>query len=505
MKSDHSGDKSCARESRWARRERPIVALLGLLAVTRVLLFAASFPFFANTDEGAHFDAVVKYSHGHLPREDNSQYDRESARFIVLYSSPEFYHAVPSHPPIWLAPRNVRQEALRNGLPFWQRAGNHESFQPPLYYVIAGGWYRVGRSIGIEGVALLYWVRAINALFFGLLFWVAYLYCRDFIPDRAELRISILLLLSVFPQDVFFAISNDVVSPLAYLLALYLMLGLFSAERGWGHHLGAGLAVAAAFLVKMTNVAILFVALLLFLLRARQLYASGQWREQGPRLCLLAIALVVPVMLWLGWNAHAVGDVTGHARIAAGWTPKPFSQLLDHPIFTWKGASYFVRELVTSYWRGELFWHGDRLASPLADVFYLASTLVFGGVGLFVAAREGLSGGGVADVRRLSNLVCALSVLIGIAFLVWVSIGFDFGKWWYPSRKLPYLTAGRLISGSLVPFLILYCSGLDRLLGRVFRRPPTLAVASGIALGVMGSELAISWSVFGSAFNWLHL
>ena len=51
------------------------------------------------------------------------------------------------------------------------------------------------------GGNLLYWVRVLNGAFFALLFGVAYIFCRDFLPDRRTIRISVLLLLAVFPQD----------------------------------------------------------------------------------------------------------------------------------------------------------------------------------------------------------------------------------------------------------------------------------------------------------------
>ena len=39
-----------------------------LLAAVRVLLFCAAFPFFNNVDERRHFDLLIKYAEGHVPR-----------------------------------------------------------------------------------------------------------------------------------------------------------------------------------------------------------------------------------------------------------------------------------------------------------------------------------------------------------------------------------------------------------------------------------------------------
>jgi len=70
-------------------RERSIVRLLCLLAAVHVFIFSAAFPFFNNVDEANHFDLVVKYSHGHLPR-GPELVSAESMQYIAIFGSPEF-------------------------------------------------------------------------------------------------------------------------------------------------------------------------------------------------------------------------------------------------------------------------------------------------------------------------------------------------------------------------------------------------------------------------------
>ena len=69
--------------------ERKWILLLCLLAAIHVFIFSAAFPFFNNVDEQAHFDLVVKYSHGHIPRR-LEPLSKESMQYIVVYGSPEF-------------------------------------------------------------------------------------------------------------------------------------------------------------------------------------------------------------------------------------------------------------------------------------------------------------------------------------------------------------------------------------------------------------------------------
>ncbi|MEI7809083.1 MAG: hypothetical protein WCJ07_11435, partial [Verrucomicrobiota bacterium] len=51
-----------------AATERKIILLLCLFAAAHVFVFSAAFPFFNIVDEQVHFDLVVRYSQGDLPR-----------------------------------------------------------------------------------------------------------------------------------------------------------------------------------------------------------------------------------------------------------------------------------------------------------------------------------------------------------------------------------------------------------------------------------------------------
>ncbi len=50
------------------RNEIKFVCLISLLAALHVLVFTAAFPFFNSVDEQLHFDLVVRYSQGRIPR-----------------------------------------------------------------------------------------------------------------------------------------------------------------------------------------------------------------------------------------------------------------------------------------------------------------------------------------------------------------------------------------------------------------------------------------------------
>src|SRR5260221_14308271 len=112
--------------------ERQWILLLCCLAAIHVFIFSAAFPFFNNVDEFLHFDLLVKYSHGHLPRR-LEHVSPESADFLSIYSSStaEFLQdkQFPSPPQTSSGGKtsfnfSVNMSAL-------QHEQNYESSQPP--------------------------------------------------------------------------------------------------------------------------------------------------------------------------------------------------------------------------------------------------------------------------------------------------------------------------------------------------------------------------------------
>jgi hypothetical protein len=72
------------------------------LAAVRVLVFSAAFPFFNNVDERRHFDLVIKYAEGHVPRS-AEMISPTTLPYLSHYASPEFLSG----------PRRLRGRLLR--------------------------------------------------------------------------------------------------------------------------------------------------------------------------------------------------------------------------------------------------------------------------------------------------------------------------------------------------------------------------------------------------------
>lgn len=489
------------------RSQQLLILLLSVVAAFRVFVFAAAFPFFSSGDEDLHFDLITQYSGGRLPR----TFDvltNESLSFIVPYASPEFLQTPDQFPnakfppPLWKLSAAEAAPIIEVTRAAWQSEINWESSQPPLYYVLAGVWWKVGRYIGLTQIQSLYWIRFLNGLLAALVVWLGYLAARTIAPDRIDLNIGVPLLLAFIPQDVLYVLSNDVLSPVCFGVVFLCVLRWLRAQSpSVLLSVTTGLAIAATYLTKLTNLPLLTVAII-------ALVAGWlQMARQRSGLAILALVLTilcagVPIAAWMLWSKYHFGGVTGSTATVAllGWTPKPFADWWHHPIFSPQGLWTFWYELTARFWRGELMWQNRELSWRVADEFYAISSLIF-----LAAAFAGLRRqAGLSGFQWRALFLAAVTFVAALAFLALLSVRFDFGECIYPSRAHPYFTSGRLMSGALIPFALLYVYGVGYLLRRLGVIAP-IVVVGGIMTFTGVSEIFINRTVFASEHNWFHL
>ena len=488
------------------RRELALILFFCLAAALRVFIFSAGFPFFSNIDEDLHFDVIMQYSHTRLPR----SFDLlkgETLEWIVPYASPEFL-ATPNQfpdakfpPPLWKQPPAEAASELAATKAAWSTEINFESSQPPLYYALASVWWRIGKRIGLTGIQSLYWIRFLNVPLIAIVVWLGYVTARTIAPERVDLRVGVPLLLAFIPQNVFYAMNNDVLSPICFG-ALFLCVLQWLRAKTPGFSLGVltGLAIAATYLTKLSNLPLVAVALVAVMAKLVSLM------RQRPSAGLMALAALVlcaaiPVVSWMLWTKYQFGDLTGSTTKVTllGWARKPFADWRHHPIFTPRGFWAFWSDLITNFWRGEVRWHGRPLSWQVADGFCAISSLFLLGAAIMgLRKRAGLSA-----FQRQAIGIATLSFVISVGFLALLSIQFDFGSCINPSRGHPYFTSGRLLSGTLIPFALLYVYGISSLLRRVSAVLP-LVVLGGIVVFVTTSEVLINRVVFASEHNWFH-
>jgi hypothetical protein len=498
----------------WAtfieRHELTVVKVLCLLAGLRVLIFAAALPLYNNVDEGAHFDLICKYSVGHIPRH-MEHYSREAAERLALTFSSEYYplepgmteSSIPS--PAWTESAYHVERILEANVPYMLRITNHESTQPPLYYAIAGLWFRLGKLLTLNGGHLVFWLKLIDVFVYIPFVWVSYLFARRFYGHNEFIRLGVPLLLVVFPQDAMYSLNNDVLTPLLFGLSFYCLMDIYASEsKSYTHYLLTGLAVAAAFLTKFSNLPILIVLAAVLVLRLLKLRGTGRLKWELPKLAVLGVFTAGLIAPWLIRNKMVLGDMSGAAAKIQrlGWTAKPFSAIWHHPMFTPGGAIFFWNGLMRTFWRGEIVWFGKAMASAGVDLFYVLSTTVFIGAsiaGLWMLRKK------LPEDERFVSIMGLVVFAVSVAFIGFLSILYDYGRCFYPSREHPFLISGRLICGTMIPFAALYLWGLDFILSEIGLSAKRWLVLSGIMAVILVSEIAVTAPAFGSLFNWYHM
>jgi hypothetical protein len=473
-----------------SRYERLIIAGLCLAAAIRVFAFSAAFTFFNNVDERAHFDMVFKYSKGHLPAAPLEYGDTVAAEIIVNSETGEFLNI----------PVDKSPDILAQAVAHLTNSYNPETWVWPAYYFLAGLWCRLGESMAITGTELLYWIRFLNVPLMAIFVWLSWLFSRRIFGDNFQERIAIPLLAAFFPQDIFYGITGDVLSPVVFAAAFFMLLEIYLSEKSWKYHLVAGFVVAATFLTKVSNIAIVPLAALVMLIKIIRASRQKQIKQYLPALIVFGFAATVPIAIWLGRNYILFGDATGAAVSIKlrTWTIKPLSEMFNHPILTPSGFIYFISELTKTFWRGEFVWHARIIASAFMDRFYVISSVVF----LFALIVN------KSRSDRFSRTALAGSlfvIILSIAFLAFMSMRYDFGTCFYPSRDEPFFVSGRLIAGVILPFLFLYVDGLHRILSKLRCVSSLLFVVGIIVVVITVSEVVLSWPVFASPHNWYHL
>ena len=283
-------------------------------------------------------------------------------------------------------------------------------------------------------------------------------------PEQVALRLGVPFLIAAVPQDTFYGINNDVLSPICFGLVFICLIKWFSRdEPSISLGIVTGLSIAAAYLTKLSNLPLIFVAVGAILwwciLEAR----AGKLCKVMPALGALAVCTATPIVGWLLWMKMHFGDFTGTASKAQllGWTTKQFSDWWSHPIFTASGMWTFLSELIASFWRGEFLWHAHIIGFKGLDLFYVLSSL---GLILIVVISLLRERAIISETQRGMLWIAMACVIAVIVFLGFLSLQFDFGACINPSRERPYFFQGRLMLGALIPFAMLYVYGLSRLL-----------------------------------------
>jgi hypothetical protein len=209
------------------------------------------------------------------------------------------------------------------------RLVNYEALQPPLYYLLAGACWRAGLMAGFHDDFVVYLLRLLNAVFIMALVWLGWRVAELIFPEIFFIRCAVAALLAVIPQSIFYFISNDILSPLCFGAVFYfVMKWLNSKIPSMPLAAATGLALAATFLAKNTNLPLLAVSGVVLGLKSWTLFKKETFTAFRAPIVLFFLCATLPGTVWMIWCKIHFGNFIGGEGVARAmnWTVKPFSQ-----------------------------------------------------------------------------------------------------------------------------------------------------------------------------------
>lgn len=483
-----------------------LVFVLMMLAGVRTWFFASAYPLFNVSDEDAHYDLICQLSAGHIPPPVPGPMTRDTICDWALFASPEYLNPPGANdvPGVVRLPQPVRDRLVRReATPTSGSLLNPEFGSPPGYYVAGALWRIIGEGLGLQGVHLPYWQRWLHVLLAVALVWLAARVADALGGGGSDARWALPLLTAVFPAEFLYYTTPDALAAVVGAALVTALLAPFGRTPRAGLLWAGGLAAALP-LVKLTTV--VWVA-------ALPLLAWTVRRDRAVRDRALAAAAgaLGGFICFAAVSALAYGDPWGTSEKIRflTWSEKPVAEWLQHPVFTLPGLSRFVIDTTATFWRGELYWRGGPRPVGGMDVwFVLATWLTLVAAPLWLArAWRGCApaaGCGAPAPLALPAVLSGLLLWLGsLALLALFSVRFDFGQCHFPSRDYPYMSAGRLMSSVLLPFLaahVVVFESLLRPLGR-WRRLYWIV----FACACLANQLVASRAALHSAGNWFNI
>ena len=417
--------------------------IIATLAAAKVCYFAVSTPEFYLADELFHFDTLSHYSQLDIPRKPVG---------ITIETS----HYI-SPPPPW----------------------NHESLEPPLYYSIGGVWHAAGQAlVGMDRVPL--WDRLLGSLIAGATVWVGWFVARKVFPDATR-QLIVPAFIAILPQRDLCGINNDVLSPLVAGLAVLALL-VFGERPSLRTAAYVGLGLSSLLMTKVTTLPLIAVVGTAFLITV-----ARECRGRGIPAALTGLVVgLSPAALWCSWNLATLGELTGagvknpvrgiphspglgvdSARtIYPAWCVDILARTLRHVLARELKVEDFYRvtplagHAVAKYVETpsgvRLIMVPDGPGATKLDTTPTAwewiPIVVTSGITLFTIP--------LVFLRQARDVRWGLSVCWGAftasaLFLAWASVRIQLASeptWW----EFPGFSDGRLISGAIVPFAVLF-------------------------------------------------
>ena len=363
----------------------------------------------------------------------------------------------------------------------------YESYQPPLYYMLAATVYVPAESF--FGLPMPLTLRALSLLLGAATLIMGYRLVRSIYPHEPLLALGTAAFAATLPMHLTITagVNNDVLIELLVTLIIGRLVTMTPSDWTARRAFGLGALLGLAFLTKIwayIAAGVTAFALLWDLLQSRQLAAPLTWRLVLKRAGIMFGVAALVALPWLVRNVYVYGpgDPLGMARhdqVVAG-------QLTTAQYIAQHGLVALVREFVLtsfrSFW-GQFGWMGVLLDQRLYLALALASVLAFLGLVLYgVRVTQGTVSTDPQTRRGLALM------------LVWAILT-TAGYLWYNTKYVQH--QGRYLFFAIVPWGLGFTLGLRELL---HSKPRLILALSGLVAGVL-----LAWGAVTGDIKWYSI
>ena len=347
---------------------------------------------------------------------------------------------------------------------------------------------------------MLIWIRLLNVILILLLVLLTHRIASIVFTNLEYAPITAALIVALLPQDAFYSIQSDVLSPVCFGACIYYLLRFVTLHQNAYNGALSGVFLGATALCKNGNLILypaLVVVLLAYYIYKRSRHASNL---NGRALIYFMISSTCIIGLWVMRNKFYFGDWTATEEKASilGWKIKPLNDWMPHPLFSLQGIEAWSIELFASFWRGEFTWHRERITTAWLDQFYWLCT-VFATIGFFVV----LIIKSITKKIELSHLVLFMSWASLLLFITLLSMRYDFSECYYPSNEHPYFNSGRLISAGIIPFSLMLVGVLNWIIPVKIAQKFVLVLIFSVLSYISWQEFQLSRAAMASQYSFL--
>jgi 4-amino-4-deoxy-L-arabinose transferase-like glycosyltransferase len=363
-------------------------------------------------------------------------------------------------------PHEYMEEIKAEGFPPHMSIGpiRYESWQPPLYYLLATPVYHASSALPLEQQVIA--LRLFSVLTGCILLIVAYRTVDHAFPQRPALGLCAVAFIATVPMHIAMtvAINNDTLAELILALILWqLVRQLILPSQGIRSHLIIGILMGCGLITKSTT----YIALPLIAL-------AWVWRPN--RSWQKALATLPPLLLislpWFVRNMSVYGItdpliLNRHGQVVVGQLTTG-QWLTQHSAAS--AAMAFLTTTFQSFW-AQFGWMGVPVDRRIYMALGLLLALAAIGIASF-ALRALRQGEAHASAHRKPMALLLSSLALTLVSYLWYNLQFVQHQ-------------GRYLFPALIPFSLLFAIGLTELL----RRSVALRVGAFLLLVVIAAGI----------------